>query len=107
MIADELRGEATRRPDPSNTKTLFGSSTASSTCPAGNSVGEFDLVGAEPDAIGAVGKTGIKPRCRRLHAAGILNGAAALFDPYNVQRRIGKHLRDTQSVGMAIDVRGL
>src|SRR4029079_12786315 len=33
----ELPGEATRRPAPSNTKTLLGSSTASSTCPGGNS----------------------------------------------------------------------
>ena len=139
-------GEATRRPAASKTKTLSGSSTASSTWPgaifvhalqhrdpvrgvaiemhetfragdlghrhggrkrvaAGDAVGDLELMGAEADPIGAVGKTGIESARRRRDAAGILHRAVLLFDSDDVERRIGKHLRNAQGIGMAIDLR--
>src|SRR4051812_42488584 len=59
---------------------------------AGNAGGDFELVGTETDAIGAIGKRGIKAASRRLDAAGILHRAALLFDANDVERRIGKYL---------------
>ena len=49
----------------------------------------------------------IKPGRGRLRAAGILHRAVFLLDADDVERRIGKHLRDAQRVGSAIDARGV
>ena len=66
---------------------------------AGNPVGDFELVGAKADPIGAVAEASIKSRCRRFDAAGYCHRAVALFDPDNVERRIGKDLGDAQLSG--------
>src|ERR1700738_3586140 len=62
---------------------------------------------AKTDAVGAVAKTGIESAGRRLHAAGVLHRATALFDANDVEGWVGKHLGDAERIGMAIDLWGL
>ena len=69
--------------------------------------GNFELVGAEADAVGAVAETGVEPGGLSPHAAGMLHRAVLLFDPDDIERRIGKYLGNAHGVGMAVDLRGL
>ena len=70
----------------------------------GDAAGDFELMGAEPDAIWAIAQLRIEPGRRRFDTTGILHGAVLLLDADDVERRIGKHLRDAQRVGLTIDL---
>ena len=59
----------------------------------GDAAGHFELMGAEADAVGAVGERCEEAGGRRLDAAGILHRTVLLLDADDVERRIGEHLR--------------